>query len=121
MPSAVVSAARGPPSNWKSAPVTCDESPATTYATSTTLPVMTAFGAGCVTVSFGGLLTVTEIAPDVAVLAAMSRAVALIAYVPLASVAVFQEIEYGPVESSAPRALPFSRNCTPATPTLSDA
>src|SRR5262249_37301989 len=40
---------------------------------------------------------------------------------PLATVVVFQVMLYGDVVSSAPSALPSSRNCTPATATLSDA
>src|SRR5207249_2813765 len=39
----------------------------------------------------------------------------------LLAVVVFQESEYGAVVSSAPRFAPSSRNCTPTTPTLSDA
>ena len=34
---------------------------------------------------------------------------------------MFQATEYGAVVSSAPRSAPSSRNCTPTTPTLSDA
>src|SRR5690349_5129923 len=42
-------------------------------------------------------------------------------WLPFAAVVVFQEIEYGEVVSWAPRFAPSSWNCTPATPTLSDA
>src|SRR5258708_5028019 len=40
---------------------------------------------------------------------------------PLPVVVVFQETEYGAVVSSAPRLEPSSLNCTPTTPTLSEA
>src|SRR5206468_621363 len=40
---------------------------------------------------------------------------------PLPTVAVFQETEYGDEVSSAPRLAPSTRNCTPATPILSEA
>src|SRR5712691_7161144 len=39
----------------------------------------------------------------------------------LLAVVVFQETEYGDVVSSAPALTPSSRNCTPTTPTLSEA
>ena len=42
-------------------------------------------------------------------------------WTPFAVAVVSQETEYGDVVSSAPRLFPSSRNCTPATPTLSDA
>ena len=41
--------------------------------------------------------------------------------VPLVTTVVSQLIEYGDVVSSVPRLLPSRRNCTPTTPTLSDA
>jgi len=40
---------------------------------------------------------------------------------PLTAVVVLHETEYGDAVSSAPSAAPSSRNCTPATATLSDA
>src|SRR5216117_2877129 len=54
-------------------------------------------------------------------LPAASRARAASVCEPLALEVLFQEAEYGDVVSSAPRLAPSSRNCTPATPTLSDA
>src|SRR5207302_6850185 len=39
----------------------------------------------------------------------------------LAAAVVFHEVEYGAVVLSAPRLVPSSRNCTPATPTSSEA
>ena len=40
---------------------------------------------------------------------------------PLATVVVFHEMLYGATVTSAPRSAPSSLNCTPATPTLSEA
>src|SRR5205814_3847604 len=77
-----------------------------------------------VTETVGGVVsldTVTLTVVDVAVFPAASRATAVSTCAPLAVVEVFQETEYGAVVSSAPSALPSSRNCTPATPTLSAA
>src|SRR5207244_2936905 len=67
----------------------------------------------------GGLFTVTLTGPEVVVLPAASRAVAVSVCVPLLAVFVSHEIEYGAVVSSAPRLAPSSLNWTPATPTLS--
>ncbi len=44
-----------------------------------------------------------------------SRATAVRVWDPLLAVTVFQETEYGPEVSSAPRLAPSSLNCTPAT------
>jgi hypothetical protein len=65
--------------------------------------------------------TVTVTVVLVAELPAASRATAVSVCVPLATVVVFQVTEYGLAVSSAPRLAPSSLNCTPATPTLSDA
>ena len=65
------------------------------------------------------LFTVTFTGTDVSRLPDASRARALTAYGPFETVNVFQEIEYGAVVSSAPRGEPFTRNCTPATASLS--
>ena len=65
--------------------------------------------------------TVTETADEVLRLPAASRATAVNVCAPFPTVVVFQETEYGEDVSSAPRFDPSTRNCTPATPTLSDA
>src|SRR5437870_10541784 len=67
------------------------------------------------------LSTVTPTAAEVAVFPAASRATAVRLCVPLVAKLVFQETEYGATVSSAPRLTPSSLNCTPATPTLSEA
>jgi len=67
------------------------------------------------------LLTMTEIAAERVLLPAASRAMAVIEWAPLAAVVVFHETVYGDEVSSAPRLTPSSLNCTPATPTLSEA
>ena len=54
-------------------------------------------------------------------LPAASRATAVKVCEPLAAAVVFHEVEYGAVVLSAPRLVPSSRNCTPATPTSSEA
>jgi hypothetical protein len=80
--------------------------------------------AGAVIDTTGGvksLLTVTVTAVEVVLLPAASRATAVNVWVPLATVVVSHVIEGGLVVSSAPRLLPSSLNCTPATPTSSDA
>ena len=64
-------------------------------------------GGGAIIVSVGasvscGLLTVTIVPDEVVELPAASRAIAVNEYIPLATVNVFQEIEYGAVRSSAP-------------------
>src|SRR5437899_6851383 len=65
--------------------------------------------------------TVTVTAADVPVLPAASRATAVRVWEPLLVVVVSHEIEYGAVATSAPRFWPSSLNCTPTTPTLSEA
>src|SRR6478736_6532892 len=65
-------------------------------------------------------VTVTDVA--VATFPAASRATAVNVCEPFVAVVVSHPAEYaGPVVSSAPRFAPSSLNCTPATPTLSDA
>ena len=64
--------------------------------------------------------TVTETVL-VALFPATSVAIALIECVPFDVDAVFHEMEYGAVVSSAPKFLPSIWNCTPDTPMLSDA
>src|SRR3989344_6415154 len=65
--------------------------------------------------------TVTLLPAVEAVLPAASRATALRLWVPLVAVVESQEMEYGAVVSSAPTLAPSTLNCTPVTPTLSDA
>ena len=71
--------------------------------------------------STAGLLTVTLTGLEVVVLPAASRATAVRVCVPLATLLVAQLALQGAEPSSAPSAAPSTRNCTPATPTLSDA
>ena len=71
--------------------------------------------------STAGLLTVTVTGLEVVVLPAASRAAAVSVCVPLATLLVVQLALQGAEPSSAPSAVPSTRNCTPATPTLSDA
>src|SRR5262245_39543431 len=66
------------------------------------------------------LLTVTD-RVAVLVFPAASRATALRVCAPLATPLVFHDTEYGEEVSSPPILLPSTLNCTPATPTLSDA
>src|SRR5262245_52105045 len=60
-------------------------------------------------------------ASDVDLFPAASRATAVSWCVPFAAPIVFHGIEYGAVVSSVPRGLPSNLNCTPTTPTASDA
>src|SRR6185295_3566031 len=73
-------------------------------------------------VSGGGAFdTVTVTVAEVVRLPAASRALAVSWCEPLATAVVFQETEYGDVVSSPPSVAPSTKNCTPATPTLSEA
>src|SRR5437016_5454365 len=67
------------------------------------------------------LLTVTVTALAVVRFPAASRAIAVSVCEPLLVLVVFQETEYGDAVTSAPKFAPSSWNCTPTTPTLSDA
>src|SRR5580658_3558301 len=67
------------------------------------------------------LLTVTETAELVALLPAVSMATAVRECLPLISVAVLRDTEYGALVSRAPRFEPSTWNCTLATATLSEA
>src|SRR6266849_8457376 len=69
----------------------------------------------------GALLTITVTDAEVVRLPAASRATAMMVCEPLAAPVVFQETEYGALVSSAPKLAPSIVNCTPATPTLSEA
>src|SRR5436853_93929 len=78
--------------------------------------------AGAVTLTAGGAVsTVTLTAAEVVVWPAVPRAIAVKALLHVLAVAGFHAIEYGAAVSSAARLAPSRRNCTPATPTLSDA
>src|SRR5437660_12461273 len=65
------------------------------------------------------LATVTPTGAEVVALPTASRATAVRVYGPSERVVESQLTVYGAAVSSAPRAAPLSRNCTPATPTLS--
>src|SRR5213083_31001 len=68
------------------------------------------------------LATVTVTGAEGVLLPAASRAIAVILCEPSLAVAVFHETEYGAVVASALPLIPSSsRNCTPTTPTLSEA
>src|SRR5881296_1638411 len=67
------------------------------------------------------LLTVTVTVAEVVVLPAASRATAVRVWEPLAAAVVVHETPKGAEVFSAPRLAPSRRNCTPATPTLSEA
>src|SRR5882672_6841923 len=92
-----------------------------------TVPFTVTPFAGAVMVTVGGvvrrgaLFTVTVTAAEVVRFPAASRATAVRVCWPLLDPVVLTEIAYGAVVSSAPRAVPSEKNCTPATPTLSEA
>ena len=65
------------------------------------------------------LFTVTATAAVVVLLPAASRATAVRVCCALLAVVVSHVTPYGALVSSAPRLVPSSLNCTPATPTLS--
>src|SRR5688572_25147525 len=58
---------------------------------------------------------------DVPWLPAASVAMAVNEWEPFGTVVVFQEVEYGEEVSTDPTLTPSTLNCTPATPTLSEA
>src|SRR6266436_2656665 len=72
-------------------------------------------------VAAAALLTVTETAALVVVFPAASRARADSVWAALVAVAESHDSEKDGPGCSAPSAAPSSRNCTPATPTLSEA
>src|SRR5436309_14563698 len=84
-------------------------------------PVEVMLEAETVEISGGVLSTVTLTAAEVAVFPAASRATAVRVWTPFATKVVFQVMEKDPAVSSAPRLAPSSLNCTPTTPTLSEA
>ncbi len=67
------------------------------------------------------MLTVTITADEIIVFPAASRALAVNVWLPLVVPVVTHETEYGAATSSDPRLTPSSKNCTPATPMLSEA
>src|SRR5467141_3104277 len=67
------------------------------------------------------LSTVTVTGAEVVRLPAASRAIAVMVCEPLLAPVVFQGTEYGAAVSSAPALTPSNWNCTPTTPTLSEA
>ena len=73
------------------------------------------------TVSMALFVSVNTTAAETVVLPAASRATAVRVWLPSATVVVSQASEYGAAVSSAPRAAPSSRSCTPTTPVLSPA
>src|SRR5207247_10591971 len=94
-------------------------------ALTVSVPDTVAPDAGALMLTAGGVVsafdTVTVTGEEVVRLPAASRAVAVRVCEPLPTDVVFQETEYGDDVSSAPRLAPSTRNCTPATPTLSEA
>src|SRR6267378_3405905 len=68
-----------------------------------------------------GLATVTVTGAEVVALPAASRATAVRVYEPLATAVVFAGTAYGAVVFSAPMSMPLCLNCTPTTPTSSEA
>src|SRR3989442_613895 len=87
-----------------------------------TVPATVAPATGAIREIVGGVLsTVTLTAAAVAVWPAASRATAVKVWEPLAARVVSQEMAYGAAVTSAARLAPSSVNCTPATPTLSEA
>src|SRR5437899_7493795 len=116
----VSSAPRLAPSSLNCTPTT----PTLSVALAETVIVPATFvpATGAVSEAVGGALsTVTLTAAEVAVFPAASRATAVRVCAPLVAVGVFQETAYGAVVTSAPRLAPSSLNCTPTTPTLSEA
>src|SRR5256885_1769470 len=119
---AVSSAPRLAPSNRNCTPTTPTLSEA--LAVTLVVPPTVAPETGEVMLTVGGVVslnTVTVTAAEVVRLPAASRATAVSVCEPLLAVVVFQETEYGAAASSTPRLAPSSRNCTPTTPTLSEA
>src|SRR6266851_78164 len=68
-----------------------------------------------------GLATVTVTGAEVVTLPAASRATAVRVYEPFATAVVFAGTAYGAVVFSAPMSMPSYLNCTPTTPTSSEA
>src|SRR5439155_9130477 len=106
--------------NWTPTTPTLSEAPAATV----TGPLTVAPAAGAVTVTAGGVVsfdTVTVAAAEVVLFPATSRATAVSLWLPLPTAVLSQVTENGEVVSSAPSGVPSNWNCTPTTPTLSEA
>src|SRR5206468_1245799 len=118
----VASTPRLAPSNLKWTPPTPTLSEAVAVTIAVPLTVAPLDHEGVVYV--GGVVslnTVTVTAADVVVLPAPSRATAVSVCDALLAAVVFHETAYGAVVASTPRLAPSSLNCTPPTPTLSEA
>src|SRR5437899_1048375 len=119
---AVSSVPRFAPSsrNWTPATPTLSDA----VAVIVVVPETVAPLAGAVTLTVGGVVslkTVTVTAADVVVFPAASRATAVSVCDALVAVLVSHATAYGAAVSSVPRFAPSILNCTPTTPTLSDA
>src|SRR5262249_708386 len=118
----ITSAPRFAPSSLNCTPTTATLSEA--LALIVVVADTVAPSAGAVMLTLGGVVslkTVTVTAAAGAVLPAASRATAVTAGKPLVGVVLFEEGEWGDVVGAGPRFAPSSLNCTPTTPTLSDA
>src|SRR5439155_5160668 len=121
----VSSAPRFDPSSRNCTPTapTLSETSAVTFVVPETVAPL----GGAVIETVGGVLsgapleTVTVTGSEVFLFPAASRATAVSVCEPFEVFVVSQEIWYGATVSSAPRFDPSSRNCTPITPTLSEA
>src|SRR6266404_1584989 len=110
------------PSTWNCTAATPTLSDA--FAVSVIAPETVAPAEGDVIETDGAvasLKTVIVTAAEVVRLPAASRAIAVMVCEPFAALSVFHCAEYGAAGSSAPALLPSTWNCTPATPTLSEA
>jgi hypothetical protein len=113
------------PSNWNCTPATLTLSAA--VAVTATVPETVAPLAGEVIVTVGGVVsfvvlsTFTVMLALVAEFPAASVATALIVWLPLDSVVEFNTYAKGAADKLAPTFPPSTRNCTLATPTLSEA
>src|SRR5712664_4186468 len=117
----VVTTAPLMPSSWNCTPTTPTLSEA--LAVTVIVPETLAPDAGEVMLTVGAVVslnTVTVTGAEVVRLPAASRATAVRVCEPLLAEVVFQETEQGAAVTSTPLT-PSSWNCTPATPTLSEA
>src|SRR2546427_7456387 len=116
----VTSAPRFAPSSLNCTPATPTLSDA--VAETVIVPETAAPLLGLVSDTVGATLsTVTVTALDVVRFPAASRAIAVRVCEPAVALVVFHDTEYGAAATSVPRFAPSSWNCTPTTPTLSDA